>query len=117
MSANNCYFREENYNIRTPSTRFAYYKYVENLVLQLHKFQPKIQSYIVCCGIIYGHGERILYEHFRKAWTGLLIPLIGEGNNYIPTIHVEDLAKVVKKIIYELPKQPYILAVDKSQLT
>jgi nucleoside-diphosphate-sugar epimerase len=66
---------------------------------------------------LYGNGERTLYEHFRKAWTGSALPLLGEGNNRLPTIHVQDAAKLIKKIIYDKPKQPYILAVDEGKCT
>jgi adenylate kinase len=64
---------------------------------------------------MYGHGERTFYEHFRKAWTGIPVPVLGEGNNIIPTIHVSDVAKLIKKMILDvpIPKIPqYLLAVD-----
>ena len=81
-----------------------------------------MKPYIVCTGILYGNGERIFYEHFRKAWTGASLPLLGEGTNIIPTIHVTDVAKLIKKMIFEinprLNKIPsYILAVDNGNNT
>jgi len=45
------------------------------------------------------------------------LPLLGEGNNRLPTIHVQDAAKLIKKIIFDKPKQPYILAVDEGKCT
>jgi adenylate kinase len=54
----------------------------------------------VCCGILYGNGERVLYDHFRKAWTGIPLPLLGEGYNVIPTIHVKDVARLIKNMIF-----------------
>jgi adenylate kinase len=76
-----------------------------------------IKAYIVCTGILYGHGERILYDHFRKAWIGGKLPLLGEGHNIPPTIHVVDVARLIKKVIFEIPKQQYILAVDHGMTT
>lgn len=52
---------------------------------------------------MYGNGERTLYEHFRKAWIGNQLPLLGEGENYIPMIHVVDVSRIVKKLIFEKP--------------
>lgn len=72
-------------------------------MLQLPKFQPNIRSYVMTTGIIYGNGERTLYEHFRKAWTGSTLPFIGEGNNKLPCIHVTDAARMIKKISFEKP--------------
>jgi len=92
-------FIEEDYEMRMPSTRFAHLKHIENLVLQLSNFQPRIRPYIVCAGIPYGNGEKILFEHFRKMWTGEKLPLLGEGHNVLPLVHVKDVANIVKKII------------------
>ena len=66
----------------------------------------------MCTGILYGNGEKVFYEHFRKAWINEKVPLLGEGFNTIPTIHVVDVARLIKKIIFEPPKTKYILAVD-----
>lgn len=71
----------------------------------------------MCTGIIYGNGERSLYEHFRKAWTGVTLPLLGEGNNRLPCIHVTDAARMIRKIAFEKPNQQYILAVDEGRIT
>jgi adenylate kinase len=48
-------------------------------------------------------------------WTGELIPLLGEGHNFLPMIHVKDLAKIVKKVMTDRPAQQYLLAVDKGK--
>mmetsp|Transcript_45849 Transcript_45849/g.33592 ORF Transcript_45849/g.33592 Transcript_45849/m.33592 type:complete len:115 (+) Transcript_45849:442-786(+) len=100
-----------------PSTRFAKLKHVENQILQLRKFQQKVNTYLICTGILYGNGEGTLYDHFRKAWVGNKVPLLGEGFNYIPTIHVVDVARIVKKVIVEQPLKSYIIAVDHGKNT
>ena len=44
------------------------------------------------------------------------LPMIGEGENLIPTIHVIDLAKLVRRVVIEDPKvHPYIFAIDKTR--
>lgn len=110
-------YLDEDYPIRMPSTRFANLKRIENLVLQLPKFQPLVKTHVICTGILYGNGERTFYEHFRKAWIGDKLPLLGDGSNVIPCIHVVDVARLVKRITTEHIKQQYIIAVDQSQIT
>jgi len=39
---------------------------------------------------------------------------MNEGFNHIPTIHVVDVARLVRKIISIRPTRQYILAVDKT---
>jgi hypothetical protein len=41
--------------------------------------------------------------------------VIGEGLNLVPTIHVIDLARLVRRVVIENPKEhPYIFAIDKT---
>jgi adenylate kinase len=41
--------------------------------------------------------------------------MIGKGNNLVPTIHVVDLAALVRRIVIERPKvHPYIFAIDRT---
>jgi adenylate kinase len=83
-------------------------------------FQPRIKAFVVSTGILYGNGERILYNHFRKAWTGGSVPLLGDGTNIIPTVHVSDVAKLIRRIIYREKKSKvpqYLLAVDHGRNT
>ena len=80
--------------------------------------QPKLRVHILCSGIRYGNGERIFYDHFQKAWiqNPNELPYIGEGENLVPTIHIIDLARLVRRIVIEDPKEyPYIFAIDKTR--
>ncbi|XP_030340361.1 adenylate kinase 7 isoform X2 [Strigops habroptila] len=45
------------------------------------------------------------------------IPVFGDGNNFIPTIHILDLAAVLQNVADHRPKSHYILAVDSSMHT
>jgi adenylate kinase len=61
----------------------------------------------VSAGVLYGKGEAIFNSHFKKAWLqnpGRL-PIVGEGKNYVPTVHVTDLARMVKKIFETKPER------------
>ena len=41
---------------------------------------------------------------------------MNEGLNHIPTVHVIDVARLVRKIITHRPAKQYIIAVDKTML-
>lgn len=72
---------------------------------------------MLCAGVRYGNGERTFYEHFQKAWIQdpAALPIVGSGSNLIPTIHVIDLARLVRRVVVENPKvHPYIFALDRS---
>ena len=44
------------------------------------------------------------------------MPIIGEGENLVPTIHIIDLARLVRRVVIENPKvHPYIFAIDKTR--
>lgn len=76
------------------------------LTMSLQKTSKTTKIHILCSGLLYGNGENndIFYEFFRRAWLSLhpdlaSLPIIGNGNNRIPTIHVVDLARSIKYLI------------------
>ena len=66
---------------------------------------------------MYGKGESIFNNHFKKAWlqNPEKLPFIGEGKNLVPTIHVTDLARMVKKVYETKPEKNYIFAIDNTR--
>jgi adenylate kinase len=42
------------------------------------------------------------------------LPYVGQGKNKVPTIHVVDLARMVKKVYESKPEKRYIFAVDNT---
>ena len=66
---------------------------------------------------MYGKGESIFNSHFKKAWLQepAKLPFIGEGKNLVPTIHVTDLARIVKKVYESKPERQYIFGVDNTK--
>jgi adenylate kinase len=56
---------------------------------------------------MYGKGEQILNEHFKKGWLQepARLPYVGEGKNLVPTVHVVDLARMVKKVFESKPEK------------
>ena len=74
--------------------------------------------HVLCSGIRYGNGERTFYDHFQKAWIQdpKELPILGEGENLVPTIHIIDLSRLVRRVVIENPKEhPYIFAIDKTR--
>ena len=45
------------------------------------------------------------------------LPYYGEGTNLIPTIHIKDLARIVKRIADNKNEFPYIFAIDRTKDT
>ena len=108
---------------RVPFPKFQLMKHIENMALSANKFHKKLRVHVVCSGLIYGFGEANdgFYEFFRRAWISLhpelaALPVIGEGSNNLPTIHVKDLARFVVAITEDSARKiqkPYLIAVDK----
>lgn len=87
------------------------------MALASAKTQPKLTVYVLCAGVLYGNGERIFYNHFKKAWLQkpAALPFTDKGDNLVPTIHVIDLARLVRKVVEKKPDSYYIFAIDKSK--
>jgi len=43
------------------------------------------------------------------------LPYINEGSNLIPTVHIKDLARIVKMVADKKPEQKYIFAIDQTR--
>ncbi len=87
------------------------------MALSSTKAKPKFRAYVLCAGIMYGNGEWVFYNHFKKAWLQAppQLPYLGTGENWIPTIHVIDCSRLVKRIVEWKPNHFYIFAVDRTR--
>ena len=112
---------DDQYQKRVPLPRYQQMKQLENMALTAAKFNDNLRVHIVCSGLPYGNGEanNVFYEFFRRAWLSLhpdlaSLPVIGDGDNYIPTIHVVDLARFVSYLANDGSKvqKQYLVAVD-----
>lgn len=76
-----------------------------------------LKVHILCGGIRYGHGEGVFYDHFKNAWLQKPneLQVLGDGKNLIPTIHIRDLARTVKRVIDDEVTKNYIFCVDKTK--
>ena len=109
------YYKESEYDKRIPNSKYFYYKILESLALS--NTNINLKSYIICPGFIYGCGEDIFFDYFRECWLKNIeyMPIIGDGRNHIPTIHVLDLVQVIKRVINLKPDINYIFAFDRTK--
>lgn len=113
------FFKDKDYVLRVPSKKYYHYKMIETIALAAANTNPMLKTYIVCPGLIYGMGEDIFYEYFKKAWLmnspNDKLTVISDGKNSIPTIHIKDLVSLIKRLIEKKPIEKYIFAVDRTK--
>jgi adenylate kinase len=108
-------YNEEEFAQRIPSEEWANIKQIEDNLLNL-KFE-NLNIYIICAGIPYGYSESVFNYFFKTAWLQdrSALPYFESGENLVPTIHIKDLAKIIKKILRgSKPETNYIFAVDQT---
>ncbi|NXU47769.1 KAD7 kinase, partial [Turnix velox] len=113
-------FTDEDYRRRKAHPDFMDHINAEKLILKLGKINKrKFSTYVVASGHQYGAGEGLFHYFFKIGWLSeaSAVPVFGDGNNFIPTIHVVDLAAVLQNIADHRPAPRYILAVDASMHT
>jgi len=100
-----------------PAPKYQEWKTVETLVLAL-KEKEGVTPYVIGAGVPYGNGEECLYDIFKSAWLGRqTFRFLAPGNNFIPTVHTRDLARLVRNVVVEKPQKSYFLAVDRGNST
>lgn len=98
-------FTEQDYMMRRASEEYACIREAEEMVLNFKK--EGVKTFVIAAGLLYGKGEAILNSHFKQAWLQepARLPVVGQGNNLVPTVHVTDLARMVKKIYETKPER------------
>ncbi|NXF01473.1 KAD7 kinase, partial [Smithornis capensis] len=113
-------FTDEDYRKRKSHPNFMDHINAEKLIVKLGKTdKSKFSTYVVASGHQYGAGEGVFHYFFKMCWLGETpeIPVFGDGNNFIPTIHILDLAAVLQNVADHRPEVQYILAADTSMHT
>uniref|UniRef100_UPI003AACC047 adenylate kinase 7-like n=1 Tax=Centroberyx gerrardi TaxID=166262 RepID=UPI003AACC047 len=113
-------FTDEDYRRRRTHPNFKRHIDLEKLTVKMGKTKSTVFStYVVASGLQYGMGEQVFHFIFKMSWLGQehAIPVFGEGNNIVPTIHINDLSSVIQNVIDHKPKPHYLLAVDDSNNT
>ncbi|XP_026193861.1 adenylate kinase 7 [Cyclospora cayetanensis] len=112
-------FSGDNFELRVPPKAYERWKMVETLLMSLNS-KENFRGIVISCGMMYGYGEETLYDPFRAAWLGLQThKVIGSGNNFIPSVHVQDVCTLAKTLALDASKGlgVYHIAVDKAFVT
>lgn len=114
-------FRDTDFERRVPLPRYQQLKHIEMNALALQKSNTNIRVHIIWSGFLFGNGEQndIFYEFFRSAWVSLhpelaALPVVSGGNNFLPTIHVKDLANSIEMVMINSSFEKCLIAVDES---
>lgn len=59
-------FSEEDYQSRIPSAEYEEIKRIEDEILEFKK--ENVKTFVIASGIMYGKGESIFNNHFKRAW-------------------------------------------------
>jgi adenylate kinase len=123
----------EDYQKRIPAKEYTRWKTAETLALSLNA-KENLTAYIVCSGMLYGCGESSLLDSMKASWlqlhTATVISAVKAakrgwpdhdkarlqgGGNYVPTVHVRDLARLVSTLSLGEAQEQYLLCVDTSK--
>ncbi|NXM64274.1 KAD7 kinase, partial [Illadopsis cleaveri] len=113
-------FTDQDFRKRKAHPNFMDHINAEKHIVKLGKTnKEKFSTYVVASGHQYGAGEDLFHYFFKLCWLGETpaIPVFGDGDNIVPTIHIRDLAIVLQNVADQRPEFQYILAVDTSMHT
>jgi len=112
-------FKDSDFRKRIPGPKYMEWKTMETLVMALNS-KENLRSFVISAGVLYGNGEQTFHNLFKASWQSKTDELrILGGENVIPTVHVRDLARLVKTVISDpsVVEQEYIVAVDRGNKT
>ncbi|CAG7834071.1 unnamed protein product [Allacma fusca] len=108
-------FTEANYRRRRTKPMYRELQLLERYVVASGKMtRGMLKSYVIGAGAIYGDAEDALHTWFKSGWHNAKnLPIYGDGKNLMPTIYIQNLARIVQQVMDKTPKnQRYIIAVD-----
>ena len=87
--------------------------------MSLNGTKDNLRTVVVASGFMYGNGESCFQHLFKSGWCqDDEYRIVAPGTNVIPTIHVRDLARFVRKVTLDDTTQSgYFFAVDGSNIT
>lgn len=121
MDTQDGFLKEGDYLRRTPisGSRYELWKEMEDLVMScFNREGSMVKGLVVGGGVLYGEGEDVLCPLFKDAWRGVREhTIIAPGTNRVPTVHVRDLARLVRQVGLSgesivAVDTPYFVAVD-----
>ncbi|UJR15265.1 hypothetical protein I4U23_002219 [Adineta vaga] len=112
-------FSEDEFRRRRAHPNYKERHSAEKLITKLGLTnKKKLLTYIVATGLTYGMEESVFHYIFKAAWHNVPeVPVVGKGTNYLPTIHIMDLAAVLQNLADRHLKIRYVVATDTSKDT
>ena len=107
--------REKAYKKRQAVQQAVGLRTLESAALALER--DGLRVYVLACGLVYGDGEDALLPLFRAAWMSQALPVVGAGDNAVPTLHVRDLAAAILHVLAAQPDTRYLYAADDAVTT
>ncbi|KAI9183218.1 hypothetical protein H9P43_004135 [Blastocladiella emersonii ATCC 22665] len=107
---------EDEYRRRKPHPNFRTHVQLEKEWAKLAK-KECYRAYIVFAGLVYHVGDSVFHPMLKAAWHGSDVLVYGEGENFLPMIHLEDLCELLVLLVEKTPDAKYVLAVDDSRVT
>lgn len=84
-------FTEADFRKRKASANFKEHIECERNVARSRSNPPL--GLVMCVGLTYGEEEADLHYAFKLAWSNeQSLPVVGDGENLVPLLHVRDLA-------------------------
>lgn len=114
---------EGDYKKRVPAPGFEKWKEMEDLVMDsFNKEGSMVRAFVLAAGILYGQGEDTWNKCFEDAFLcKQQHKIIAPGTNCIPSVHVTDMARLLKQLAFLADvtpaEKPYLIAVDQAKLT
>ena len=106
---------------RVPHPLFGAHHALEDAVARESSL-PHLRSSIITAGAMYGEGESLFEFMFRAAWLPFEsgVPLIGNGLNHVPMIHVRDCCSIVMGVLQQTVPESAVqplchIAVDRTK--
>ncbi|XP_060843441.1 uncharacterized protein LOC132923460 [Rhopalosiphum padi] len=111
------YVSENDANNRVPNPEYVEHYEFELEVLAVNETQglkEQLKTIIIWSGLTYGFEQDLLQFAFDSACKTTDLFPIPNSQNHVPVIHVENLARLLHKIISEdqTPEYHYIFAVE-----
>jgi len=112
---------------RIPALKFEPWKTAETLALSLNP-KPKLRTHVIGAGVLYGNAQDTFNELFKGAWLSRgsqrifqrapgSPEFLKDGKNYIPSVHVRDVARLVRTLVTDSKANEYLVAVDLAKST
>lgn len=65
--------------------------------------RENMRGIVITPGLFYGQGESRFYNLFKQVWLqdpNDVLKVVDGGDNFLPTVHVSDCAKLLKHIVF-----------------